>query len=42
MYCVTIINIRGMELPNFVHFILFEHCKAFLLFSEIKSENKGA
>ena len=42
MYCVTIINIRGMELPNFVYSILFQHCKAFLFFNEMKyALNKG-
>ena len=42
MFCVTIINIRGMELPNFVYSILFQHCKAYLFFNEMKyALNKG-
>ena len=42
MYCVAIINIRGMEFPKFVYFILFQHCKAYLFFNERKKTiNKG-
>ena len=36
MYCVAIINIRGMKLPNYVYFIPFPHLKAILFFIERK------